>query len=290
MANILGNIAGGFINKTLGKTVGGQTVARLLGANLPAGGEVGEVLRGSARWIRTEAADYRVKVVFPPGSAAGDAFFGPSGVDTEDRHISGTTNQILAPLGADRGVVYPLSPGIIINNIASYSPLSMPHSNYPHHAYNHSEIPSFTVTADFPVQNSEDAKYWIAMLHFFRSATKMFFGGEGTANPLRGNPPPILRFSGYGDHVFKNVPVVVASFSVDMRNDVDYIGTEQNFSKGQMTSQLVVDAGVNKSWAPTMSTTTTQLQPIYSRDSVKKFNMKEFVNGELTDKNGVGFI
>jgi hypothetical protein len=90
--------------------------------------------------------------------------------------------------------------------------------------------------------------------------------------------------------VFKNVPVVVTGFSVDMRADVDYICTEQNFSKGQMNNQMVVDPGVNKSWAPTMSTTTTQLQPIYSRDSVKKFNMGDFVNGNMTDKDGVGFI
>jgi hypothetical protein len=46
----------------------------------------------------------------------------------------------------------------------------------------------------------------------------------GTDNPA-GNPPIILRLSGYGDYVFKNVPVVVNSFSIELPNNVDYIGT-----------------------------------------------------------------
>ena len=295
---ILGNITGGLIKSTIGKTAGGQSLARLLGAGLPSGGEVGNTIRSSARWTRSGPTDYRVKCVLPPNSAVWGTFFGGSAqsaqsapaYDFDTTTTSQSSNKLLAPLADAGGVVYPLSPGIIINHVASYSPLNMPHSNYPHYAYNHSEIPSFTVTAEFPVQNAEDARYWIAMLHFFRSVTKMFFGGDDNPESLRGNPPPILQFSGYGDHVFKNVPVVVTGFSVDMRADVDYICTEQNFSKGQMNTQMVVDPGVNKSWAPTMSTTTTQLQPIYSRDSVKKFNMGDFVNGNMTDKDGVGFI
>lgn len=297
MASILGNIAGGLVNKTLGKTAGGRTIARLIGAGLPAGGEVGNTLRSSARWTRTEASDYRVKVTLPPNSVLWDPFFGGTksevqsklATDFDESASLGSNNPVLAPLADAGGVVFPISPGIIINHTASYSPLAMPHSNYPHYAYNNSEVPSFTITAEFPVQNAADAKYWVAMLHFFRATTKMFFGGEDT-DPLKGNPPPILQLSGYGDHVFKNVPVVVTGFSIDMRSDVDYICTEQNFTKNQMTRELVVDPGINKTWAPTMSTTTTQLQPIYSRDSVKKFNMRDFVNGNLTDVDGVGFI
>jgi hypothetical protein len=54
-----------------------------------------------------------------------------------------------------------------------------------------------------------------------RSATKMFTG-EGD---LVGNPPPILTLNGYGDYVFKNVPVVVKSFSVNLPQDANYINT-----------------------------------------------------------------
>jgi len=33
-----------------------------------------------------------------------------------------------------------------------------------------------------------------------------------------------------------------------------------------------------------------QLQPVYSRESVKKFSMQEFVNGSLSNKEGIGYI
>jgi hypothetical protein len=43
---------------------------------------------------------------------------------------------------------------------------------------------SFTVSGDFPVQNAEDARYWVGALHFLRSVTKMFFG----KCPMAGQP------------------------------------------------------------------------------------------------------
>jgi hypothetical protein len=46
----------------------------------------------------------------------------------------------------------------------------------------------------------------------------------------------------------------------------------------------------NSTWAPTDSQFNLSLQPIYSRDSVKKFSMREFVTGNLINKEGIGFI
>ena len=83
---------------------------------------------------------------------------------------------------------------------------------------------------------------------------------------------------------------MVTNFTVDLRSDVDYICTEQqNNTRGQLpTATTVVDTSSNKSWAPTLSQVTLQLQPVYSRESVKKFNMKDFVNGNLNGNNGSG--
>jgi hypothetical protein len=113
------------------------------------------------------------------------------------------------PLSDTGGIVFPLTPTIILQHQASYNPLAMTHSNYPFYAYQHSEVSSFTVVGDFPVQNYEDARHWVATLHFLRAVTKMFFGSGAN----QGNPPPILKFNAYGDNVFKNVPVVVTNFS-----------------------------------------------------------------------------
>ena len=184
--------------------------------------------------------------------------------------------------------------------------MAMTHSNYPFYAYGHSEVSAITVIGDFPVQNYQDAQHWVATLHFLRAVTKMFFGGS--ENSLKGNPPPILQLNGYGNHVFHNVPVIVTSFTVDLRNSVDYISTNQSGtftdSKGNVSSSRQIDNSaitddlskkvsnpdVNRTWAPTDSQFQVQLQPIYSRESVKKFSMQEFVNGSLSNKDGVGFI
>jgi hypothetical protein len=50
-------------------------------------------------------------------------------------------------------------------------------------------------------------------------------------------------------------------------------------------------------WAPTDSQFNVQLQPVYSRESIKKFSMRQFVDGSLSSFNntpgrndGIGFI
>jgi hypothetical protein len=43
-------------------------------------------------------------------------------------------------------------------------------------------------------------------------------------DPKAGNPPPVVKLNGYGNYMFKNVPVVVTSFSTTLASDCDYIG------------------------------------------------------------------
>jgi hypothetical protein len=160
-----------------------------------------------------------------------------------------------------------------------------------------------TIVGEFPVQNQSDAAQWVATIHFLRAVTKMFFGGkDGT----RGNPPPILKFNGYGNHVFKNIPVIVTNWTCELRADVDYISTAQgpgvkldvqNAIRQTSTVRFDYNSAIPETWAPTLSTITVQIQPVYSRDTVKNFNMSDFVKGKLSNfgsdgKNpeGIGFI
>lgn len=306
----------GSVAKGIGKNVFNQTLGRLFGAGLSKGAEPSDKLAQKAEWsVRDGKVDQRVKVTLPPQSELWDTFFGGS---KQKISSSGSSNSILQPLSGDGGVTFPLTPSIIIQHSASYNALSPTHSNYPFYAYDHSELPSFTVVGEFPVQNSEDAKYWVGMVHFFRSVTKMFFGTA--VNKLKGNPPPILELNGHGKHVFSHAPVVVTNFTVDMRSDVDYICTEQNSTPSEMNRMIrdplmrsvftkiigveedtldYIDneifsqkaKSVNGTWAPTLSQVTLQLQPVYSKESTKKFNMQDFVNGRLTGSDTtVGYI
>jgi hypothetical protein len=74
----------------------------------------------------------------------------------------------------------------------------------------------------FTAQDTTEANYLLAVIHFFRSVTKMFYGQD---TDLRGTPPPICLLNGFGGYQFSNHPGVVSSFSYNLPNDVDYIRT-----------------------------------------------------------------
>jgi hypothetical protein len=40
---------------------------------------------------------------------------------------------------------------------------------------------------------------------------------------IAGNPPPLVLLNGYGNYVFKNVPVVITKFSLTLDDKCDYI-------------------------------------------------------------------
>jgi len=299
--------ASGIYNKTIG---------RLFGAGLNKGAETALVQSGEARWnMRQSQKDWRVKLTIPQNSNFRESFL---------------NSFVMNPLKEHGGVVFPLTPSVIVQHSASYNPLAATHSNYPFYAYSNSESSALTIVGEFPVQNPEDARHWIATLHFFRTVTKMFFGGTG-AN--KGNPPPILKLNGYGDYVFKNIPVIVTSFNVELTQGVDYIATGQfdtsiaNSIIAQKNQELAErrNAGMsveeyeqwksdalseavrrgetdNLGWAPTSSLFTVQIQPVYSRESIKNFSLEAFAAGQLNNygskaqgdfdggSEGIGFI
>lgn len=200
---------------------------------------------------------------------------------------------LLAPLKRTNGLVFPFTPTIIVAHSANYQAITPTHTNYPYFAYQNSQVDQLVITGDFFVQNGVEAEYWVAALHYLRSATKMFYGGE--AETL-GAPPPVVKLNGYGDFIFNNVPVVVTNFTVDLPQDVDYIATglgdqfqiEKTVVSGP-AGQTSTEKRDGVSWAPTQSLITVTVQPLYSRREIEKFSLKNYVNGEYI-KNGGGFI
>lgn len=128
---------------------------------------------------------------------------------------------ILKPLVEANGLIFPYTPTISISSSANYEDVPMTHQNYSFLFYQNSRADQITINAPFNVEDSAQGAYWLAAVHMLRSCTKMFTG-DGS---LQGNPPPILKLNGYGDYVFKNVPVVIKSFSVELPADANYINT-----------------------------------------------------------------
>jgi len=153
--------------------------------------------------------------------------------------------------GAIGSLVFPFTPTINISGGASYEEQAITHSNYAFFAYQHSKAETISVSAPFYVTDSVDGQAWVSAVNFLRASTKMFPDG---------NPPIILKFNAYGDSVFNDVPVIVKSYTIDLPNGVDYIAA-------------------GGSHVPIKSSINVTLQPIYSREKIKTFNLYSFVNG-----------
>ena len=141
------------------------------------------------------------------------------------------SSPVLTPLIEAGGLIFPYTPRISIKSGAAYNQIPTTHTNYTHHAFKSSDPGDISITAPMPVEDAAQALYWIAAVHYLRSLTKMFNGDDMKA----GNPPPIVQLNGYGNYVFKNVPVVVTSFQCDLPDTCDYIGVEV---VGSMAGQL----------------------------------------------------
>ena len=171
------------------------------------------------------------------------------------------------------GVVWPYMPNITVSTKAEYNTIPITHANYSQYSYKNSVVDDITISGEFSCETASDGDYWIAATTFFKTATKMFFG-EGN---LAGNPPIICNLTGYGSHVFDKVPVIIKSFSVDLKDDVNYIKCDP-FKNGKYT------------WVPVLSTITVQVAPVYSRQGLRKFNLQDYASGKMSGDKQVGYI
>ena len=200
------------------------------------------------------------------------------------------TAPMLANLQKTGGLVFPYTPTIIVAHSANYNTMAPTHTNYPYFAYQNSQVDQLVITGDFFVQNGIEAQYWVSALHYLRSMTKMFYGGE--AETL-GAPPPVVHLSGYGDFIFNKVPVIITQFTIDLPQDVDYIATGHPQGVNEVppnhpeAKQAATDKRANNiGWAPAQSLITVTVQPIYSRREVEKFSLNKYVKGGYVGDGG----
>lgn len=173
--------------------------------NLPAGGEaIGDLASAfSAFGGDSNEGDWRVRLSVPNWS-------------------SFKSSPVLRPLKESGGLVFPFTPQISIKSSAKYNTESATHTNFPYQSFKNSDPGSIDIQASFAVEDAAQALYWVAAVHYLRSASKMFSGSD----PKAGNPPPIVFLNGYGNYVFKNIPVVITSFNITLPQDCDYISCD----------------------------------------------------------------
>ncbi len=192
---------------------------------------------------------------------------------------------LLFPLYQTNGVLFPYTPSISSGSTVEYDPTNFVHSNYNYNAYVRSNPKPISIAAEFTAQTSDEALYLLAVLHFFRSVTKSYFG----INPYQkaGTPPPVLLFNYMGQYQFNNVPVVVKSFDYTYDATIDYVAVDTTSNEGYSSNIGVSleNAGGNGNGFTQVPThisvkveLDTQYIPIQMRNN---FNLDKFRSGNL---------
>lgn len=238
-------------------SVGAGVFARLSNAGLQAG--------GSATVAPTDTASYGSSSI----NADDDWRVRISVGERSGIFYKNASSGILTPLAGTNGVVFPYTPQISINYQNNYASQSVTHNLQPVRAYQNSEVSSISITGEFTAQTPEEANYVLAALHFFKSASKMFFGQADNKNNI-GAPPPVLFLNGMGQHYFPNVTVLLTSFVHTMADDVDF----------------TIAGWDNQTRVPTTSSISLTLVPQYSRTRLASFNLDAFARGELINGKG----
>jgi hypothetical protein len=263
-----------------------------------------ETLAQQKRLIN-DTGDWRVRISLAEGS-------------TYLYNAPETEQGILAPLNDTFGVIFPYTPKIDVGYRATYSDAKLTHSNYNNYFYQSSSVDNVRITGTFTAQDTVEAQYLLAVIHFFRSATKMFYGRDTE----RGAPPPLLYISGLGEYQFNNHPCVLTSFEYNLPADVDYIragspndngtdllkrrtSTRNNLPTNAISgalgrlNQLFSGQGINKggivyqnapsnlsknspTYVPTKIEISLSLSPVVTRrQASSQFSLKQYANGDL---------
>jgi hypothetical protein len=186
-----------------------------------------------------DEADWRFKIRLSPYS---EYLY-----NDPDMHRNG--QGILAPLQGTDGVIFPYTPSITVPHTANYSSYVLTHSNYRGYFYQGSQIGDIIVNGTFTAQDTNEANYLLAVIHFFRSATKMFYGQDNE----RGTPPPLLYMSGLGDFQFAEHPCVLSNFNYTIPDTVDYVRAYETAVSNVGLFQGRRSAAANSSWSSTFS-------------------------------------
>ena len=249
---------------------------------------------------KAQSSDWRVRLRLAPNSTYLYNAFQPG---------------LLAPLSAKEGtdgVVFPYTPSIDTAYKANYESYDLTHSNYRGYFYKNSYVDAVNIRAQFTAQDTVEADYLLAVIHFFRSATKMFYGQDSQ----RGSPPPMVYLSGLGGFQFNEHPCVISQFNYQLPNDVDYIraqtfnrngtdllanrvrtsipGNPLSFGINRLLNNALTQGALDTrptqdnlplgtpTYVPTKMEMSISLLPIQSRQQVsKQFSLRAFANGNL---------
>ncbi|CAB4164046.1 hypothetical protein UFOVP1146_402 [uncultured Caudovirales phage] len=299
--------AGSFLNAAATASLpqfGGTGLATIAASNTAVGIALAQKQQTLAaqRLSNATTGDWRVRLSLAPNASY--------------LYNAAPNGTILAPLRNTDGVIFPYTPTITTSYKAEYTSYDLTHSNFRGYFYKSSTVEPIDIKAIFTAQDTAEANYLLAVIHFFRSVTKMFYGQDAN----RGAPPPLVFLSGLGQYQFNKHPCVVSSFQYSLPAEVNYIRSSATFdtngtslltqrentsspnnalsytinrlySLGQGISQGAqklrppspqLGQDTPSTYVPTKMEISITLLPMQSRKDVSQlFSVAEFANGNL---------
>jgi hypothetical protein len=177
---------------------------------------------------------------------------------------------LLSPLVITNGVLFPYSPQIAFQQDVEYNQTDMIQTNMTYEVYKRTPSVTITIAGKFTIQNQTEGQYAMAAIHFFRVASKMYFGTLAGANA--GLPPPILLLNGYGTYMFNNLNCILKSHSWNYDEAIDTVSV--NVAGGTVRLPCLFTLSI---------TLTVQQTPQQMRSA---FNLDAFRTGALMTQGG----
>tara|TARA_Y100001972_G_C7651357_1_gene327589 strand:+ start:311 stop:1021 length:711 start_codon:yes stop_codon:yes gene_type:complete len=228
-------------------------------------------------------SDYRARLQLFRKYA--DTIWGGKGEAPLDKPMSDSS--VMAPLKANRGIIFPYTPNIYYARSANYGMMDFKGANFPIYSFVNSSPPVIPLIAQFTATSKEEAKYLLAVLRFLNVMVQADFGEQSVSNGTFGRPPPLMQFSYMGPFGFDRVPCILTDFNVMFPNTVDYVPVEHGIvdtgNKDGFTSAF---GDKEVTYVPTDCEFTINLTPQYSPRRIRKdYNLDDMKRGA-----NIGFI
>lgn len=158
----------------------------------------------------SDQVDKRIRIRCRPGQE--NIIYGDPSLPTNPMNILHQTN----------GIIFPFTPNIHVKQNPAWSSQSLTHSLQDYYYFRTITSTEINISGKFTAQNNYEGRYLLAVLHFLRSYSKIYFGtSENEAK--RGLPPPVLLLDGYGNYIFNSLPIIILDWNFEFPSEVDYV-------------------------------------------------------------------
>jgi hypothetical protein len=162
----------------------------------------------------------------------------------------GAGSEILGILNKTDGIIFPYTPASFqFQQTNDYSSHSLSFANMDYYAFQRNTMPQFSLSGEFTAQTPEQSLYCLAVIHFFRSYTKIRYG---ETDDKRGELPPRFLLDAFGQYNIRSLPVYVTAYGFDLPDNATYVEVDFSGNKTRIPASFNCSITLQASIHPSM--------------------------------------